>query len=254
MISTAILILVGCIFAVVVSAFVAPESRILHRGSPSSLPPAPKPVELFSTRNADEVEVDVDGWRYLTEDGGVKMWSNDSSKDLKYPTVGKDDVTVEYVGSYAERNWTIEDVNTCWLPDQGLTELAPKLFIAFNINGTKLMDEKKFTKKFIFEGLGVTKECKNNNLLCAAQELKESEITHPAGTVFDKNRFTFRLGKGMAIKAFDLALREMKPGDTATVLARCDYAYGRNGLRSEGKYLVPPYATVAYDLTLVEIK
>ena len=251
MISTAILLVVGCIFAVSVNSF-SPKSPF----PTSSPPPAPRSVELLSTRIANDVEVDIDGWRSLTEDGGVKMRSSshDSSKDLKYPTVGKDDVTVDYVGSYAERNWTIEDVNECWLPDQGLTDLAPKLFVAFNINGTKLMDETKFTKKFIFEGLGVTKECKNNNLLCAAQELKETETSHPAGMVFDKNRFTFRLGKGMAIKAFDLALREMKPGDTATVLARCDYAYGRNGLRSEGKFLVPPYATVAYDLTLVEIQ
>ncbi|KAL7524563.1 hypothetical protein ACHAXR_000625 [Thalassiosira sp. AJA248-18] len=58
----------------------------------------------------------------------------------------------------------------------------------------------------------------------------------------------------MAIPAFELALKEMKMGDTVVLMARADYAYGKKGSRSMGKYAVPPYATVSFDLTLVDIQ
>ena len=220
--------------------------------SPASVSPFRQCHQL----SAASVDVEVEEWTSLTEDGGVKMRVISTPKvedaiellDLK----GKD-VTVEYIGSIAPRNWSVNDIIDCWLPDQGLTSLAPELFKAFEIDGEKLTGE-RFSKKFIFEGLGILKEAKINNLHEAAQDLKLSETTHLEGTVFDKNQFTFRLGKGMSIKAFDLAIKEMKKGQTATVVARCDYAYGSRGLRAMGKFLIPPYATVQYEATLVEIK
>ena len=178
----------------------------------------------------------------------------DDPEGLPFPVAGRDDVTVEYVGSIAPRDWTAEDVVACWLPDHGLSKLAPELFRAFGIDGARLANPKKFNRKFIFEGLGVLKEARIDALLKAAEDLKASEETHPEGTVFDKNRFTFRLGKGMSIPAFELAVAEMKVGQTVSLVARCDYAYGSRGLRGAGNFLVPPYATVQYDLTLVEIK
>merc|ERR1712241_160857 len=192
----------------------------------------------------------------MGEDGGVKMRLISGPSSAKgapsSPITSKDDVTVEYVAFIAERDWTVEDAVACWLPDQGLDAVAPELFRSFNINGTRLMDAGFFTEKFVFEGLGVRNKVKK--LVGAAQELKGYERSHPPGTVFDKNRFTFRLGKGQAIQAFELALNEMRPGDSVSLLVRTDYAYGKGGLRSAGKFVVPPYATVSFDLTFVEKK
>lgn len=247
--------------AVEVGAFVPGASS-----APSTRTPAPirrrhraTTALPSSTSGANDVDVVGSGWTPLTDDGGVKMSVVSSppdadAADLPSPVPGRDDVTVEYVGSIVPRNWTAEDVVACWLPDRGLSKLAPELFRAFEIDGAKLANAKKFNRKFIFEGLGVLKEAKIDALLSAAEDLKASEGTHPEGTVFDKNRFAFRLGKGMSIPAFELAVGEMKVGQTASLVARCDYAYGRQGLRGAGNFLVPPYATVQYDLTLVEIK
>lgn len=246
--------------AINVGAFV-PVSN--HRCRLSASPPSSSPhrqnIAPLSARNANDV--DVEEWTSLTDDSGVKMRvisspvssSSSAAQEFPFPEPGND-VTVEYVGSIAPRAWSVDDVNACWLPEQGLSSLAPELFEAFDIDGEKLMNPKKFSKKFIFEGLGVLKQAKIDTLSQAAQDLARSEKDHPAGTVFDKNRFTFRLGKGMSIEAFDLAVREMRVGETVSVVARCDYAYGVRGLRSAGKFLVPAYGTVQYDLTLVEIK
>ena len=222
------------------------------------------PFALSAKETVSDVQLDVEEWKALTDDGGVKMRVLLSSPNTKEASDGNSkadvginmkgkDVTVEYIGSIAARNWTAMDIVECWLPDQGLPSLAPELFKAFNINGTKLTGP-KFSKKFIFEGLGIIKEAKIQTLYDAAQSIKESEMIHVEGTVFDKNQFTFRVGKGMSIRAFDFAVQNMKVGETVALVARCDYAYGSRGLRSNGKFLVPPYATVQYDLTLINIK
>ncbi|KAL9189684.1 hypothetical protein ACHAXT_009359 [Thalassiosira profunda] len=212
-------------------------------------------TSLQSTSGANDIGVEQQ-WKSLTEDGAVTMStiSSPPDDDLPFPVPGKDDVTVEYVGTIVARNWTAEDVVACWLPDQGLSKLAPELFRAFDIDGARLANKKKFNNKFVREGLGVLKDAKIDTLLKAAEDLTIADGKHREGAVFDKNRFTFRIGKGMSIPAFELVVPEMKAGQTASLVARCDYAYGCKGLRGSGKFLVPPYATVQYDLTLVEIK
>jgi len=231
-------------------------------------------VTILSARSANnndgigiEEQVEVEQWTSLGDDGGVKMRvissptesssSSSSYEEEPLDFTGKD-VTVEYIGTIVPRSWSVDDIKQCWLPDQGLSSLAPELFDAFDLNYTKLTNAKKFTKKFIREGLGVTKEAKVDNLLQSVEELAkyEKRTYDPSlGTVFDKNRFTFRLGKGMSIKAFDLCVGEMRGvGESVSVVARCDYAYGKRGLRVGGKVLVPPYATVQYDVTLVDIQ
>ena len=215
-------------------------------------------TSLQSTSGANDVGVEQQ-WKSLTEDGAVTMSTiisppDSALDDIPFPVPGKDDVTVEYVGTIVARNWTAEDVVACWLPDQGLSKLAPELFRAFDIDGARLANKKKFNNKFVREGLGVLKDAKIDTLLKAAEDLTIADGKHHEGTVFDKNRFTFRIGKGMSIPAFELAVLEMRVGQTASLVARCDYAYGSKGLRGSGKFLVPPYATVQYDLTLVEIK
>ena len=216
---------------------------------------------LHSTQNTNN-KVDTtttEEWISLTDDDSVKMRTILSvaaadGDDNTTPIPGKDDVTVEYIGSIAPRNWSTNDVISTWLPDRGLDDFANTLFEEFNINGTKLCNPKKFNAQFIKSGLGITNESKINKLLEAVDDLSKYDKSHPVGTVFDKNTFTFRLGKGLAIKAFDISLERMKVGETVTLVARADYAYGSKGLKEVGKVIVPPYSTVSFDLTLVEIK
>ena len=251
--TTSLTALAGCFFifcrAAAVGAFSSgPPNTISTRRQQQQ--------QLFNKVNSAQ---EVDGWTSLTDDGGVKLKviSSSSSPDTdttdKIDLKGKD-VTVEYIGSIAARNWNTQDVIDCWLPDQGLSSLAPELFEAFDIDYNRLTNPKKFGIKFIKEGLGILKDAKQTTLFEAAQELKKSEKSFVEGTVFDKNQFTFRPNKGQVIKAFDLAVAEMKVGQTVSVVARCDFAYGSKGLRVGGKDLVPPYATVQYDVTLVEVK
>ena len=132
--------------------------------------------------------------------------------------------------------------------------MAPELFEAFEIDGKRLTNPNKFSVKFIKEGLGILKDAKQTTLFEAAQDLKRSEQSHMEGTVFDKNQFSFRPGKGQVIQAFDLAIAEMKVGQTVSIVARSYFAYGSKGLRDGWKVLVPPYATVQYDVTFIEVK
>lgn len=255
----AALLLFFFLWAPTISSF-SPASSIICR-RPSS--------QLYLQNNIQDSITAVDKeWTSLTDDGGVKIRvispppspSNNNNEDRTkekedLPDLKGKDVTVEYIGSIASRNWSVNDVIDCWLPDQGLsTSLAPELFKAFDVDYNRLTNSTKFGIKFIKEGLGVLKESKQTTLFEAAQSLKQSDMSHVSGTVFDKNTFSFRPNKGQVIKAFDLAIGTMQVGQTCSILARCDYAYGSKGLRMNGKVVVPPYATVQYEVTFIEVK
>lgn len=205
--------------------------------------------------NADE---NADEWTDLTEDGAVKIRTLTSSPndDAASPSPG-DQVSVDYVGTLAERDWSAQDVVEAWLTEQqGLDALAPKLFVEFGIDGDKLMDESFFTEQFVTTALAVDNKIKCKKLCNAARNLKKE--AYEVGSEFDSSKklgkpFTFPLGKGKAIKSFELAIPMMKFGETAQILTRCDYAYGKEGLRkSTGEVVVPPYATLRIDVTLLE--
>ena len=211
---------------------------------------------LYASANEDGDNADE--WTNLTDDGAVKMRTLAASPnaDAASPSPG-DQVSVDYVGTVAERDWSAQDVIDAWLSEQqGLDALAPKLFVEFDIDDDKLMDDAFFTEQFVTTALAVDNKIKCKKLCMAARNLKKE--AYEVGSEFDSSKklgkpFTFLLGKGKAIKAFELALPTMRVGDTAQIVARCDYAYGREGLRkSTGEVVVPPYATLCFDVTLLE--
>ncbi|KAM0941357.1 putative peptidylprolyl isomerase [Dioscorea sansibarensis] len=70
--------------------------------------------------------------------------------------------------------------------------------------------------------------------------------------VFDTTRedntvFSFELGKGTVIKAWDMALRTMKVGEVAKITCRPEYAYGSAGSPPD----IPPDATLIFEVELV---
>ncbi|KAJ8499929.1 hypothetical protein OPV22_010481 [Ensete ventricosum] len=72
------------------------------------------------------------------------------------------------------------------------------------------------------------------------------------GEVFDSTHedntvFSFEIGSGTVIKAWDIALRTMKVGEVAKITCKPDYAYGSAGSPPE----IPPNATLVFEVELV---
>eukprot|EP00262_Sarcandra_glabra_P013397 TRINITY_DN370_c0_g1_i1.p1 TRINITY_DN370_c0_g1~~TRINITY_DN370_c0_g1_i1.p1 ORF type:complete len:189 (+),score=60.82 TRINITY_DN370_c0_g1_i1:254-820(+) len=68
------------------------------------------------------------------------------------------------------------------------------------------------------------------------------DTTHEDNTVF-----SFEVGKGSVIKAWDIALRTMKVGEVAKITCKPDYAYGSAGSPPD----IPPNATLVFEVELV---
>ncbi|KAK2984337.1 hypothetical protein RJ640_009366, partial [Escallonia rubra] len=68
------------------------------------------------------------------------------------------------------------------------------------------------------------------------------DTTHEDNTVF-----SFELGKGSVIKAWDIALKTMKVGEVAKITCKPDYAYGSAGSPPD----IPPDATLIFEVELV---
>lgn len=73
------------------------------------------------------------------------------------------------------------------------------------------------------------------------------------GSKFDSSRdrgerFSFTLGKGEVIKAWDLGVASMKKGELARLTCRSDYAYGEQGSPPK----IPANATLVFEVELFE--
>jgi len=75
------------------------------------------------------------------------------------------------------------------------------------------------------------------------------------GTKFDSSLdrgepFTFTLGAGKVIKGWDQGLVGMKVGEKKTLVLSPELAYGKNGYPP----VIPPNATLTFDIELISIK
>ncbi|KAL1116828.1 hypothetical protein AAG570_005298 [Ranatra chinensis] len=73
------------------------------------------------------------------------------------------------------------------------------------------------------------------------------------GTEFDSSRkgsqpFSFAIGKGLVIKAWDIGIATMKRGETARFFCREDYAYGKLGSPPK----IPPEATLVFEVEMID--
>lgn len=64
------------------------------------------------------------------------------------------------------------------------------------------------------------------------------------------DKFTFDLGKGEVIKAWDIAVATMKTGEICQIICKPEYAYGASGSPPK----IPPNATLAFEIELFEFK
>ncbi|XP_054997807.1 peptidyl-prolyl cis-trans isomerase FKBP4 [Sorex araneus] len=75
------------------------------------------------------------------------------------------------------------------------------------------------------------------------------------GTKFDssldgKDKFSFALGKGVVIKAWDIAVATMKVGEVCHITCKPEYAYGSAGSPPS----IPPNATLVFEVELFEFR
>lgn len=232
------------LLALALALAVAPESA-------SSFVVVPPPPGRLSASAASAA-----GWTDLSPggDGAVRIRTlSPAPEGSSGPPSPGDLVSMAYVGTLAERDWTAADVAGAWLPEQqGLDgeEVAARL-LEGGIDGAALAD---LTEDFVRDGLGVEGRIQCKKLVMAAKKVGRDDP--PAGTEFDSSEdrgpYRFALGAGKVIRATDLAVAAMAYGERAEVVARSDYAYGKDGLRRrDGEVVVPPYATLRFDITLL---
>lgn len=75
------------------------------------------------------------------------------------------------------------------------------------------------------------------------------------GTLFDssrdrQDRFSFELGKGQVIKAWDIGVATMKVGEVCQLICKPEYAYGAAGSPPK----IPPNATLIFEIELFEFR
>jgi peptidylprolyl isomerase len=79
------------------------------------------------------------------------------------------------------------------------------------------------------------------------------------GTKFDSSvdrgkPFEFPIGIGRVIKGWDEGVMTMKPGGKRKLMIPGNLAYGPEGVSHGGKQVIPPNATLIFEVELLEIK
>jgi FKBP-type peptidyl-prolyl cis-trans isomerase len=69
------------------------------------------------------------------------------------------------------------------------------------------------------------------------------------GRIFDSGVFSFNLGRGEVIEACDIAFKQLRVGEEATLFCPSAIAYGRRGAGKD----IKPYTTLIFDVTLESV-
>jgi hypothetical protein len=192
-------------------------------------------------------------WLDLTDNtnGGVQRRILVEGSGESYPSGTS--VVTGYTGTLASADWSVTEVLKCSLSEQqGLDQLVDG-FRQEQVDEAKLTDLDVSAETFVQETLGVTAKTACKKLVLAAKRLATSRQEYPPGMEYDSNdNYEFTLGSGKLIRGMELAgVASMKPGETAEIQMRSDYAYGPEGYRKRnGDVMVPPFATLSFQVQL----
>ncbi|RUS74387.1 hypothetical protein EGW08_017842 [Elysia chlorotica] len=115
------------------------------------------------------------------------------------------------------------------------------------VQGIDLTDDQDggIIKEILTEGTGDERPAKGNKV-----------TVHYVGTLLDGSKFdssrdrgekfTFTLGKGEVIKAWDKGVASMRKGEVAKLTCKAEYAYGASGSPPK----IPPNATLVFEVEL----
>ena len=195
-------------------------------------------------------------WVDLTPNGGVRKRILETGDDTTSTATQGETVAIEYVGTLRDlqASWTVQDVVDCWLSEQQGLEGLADAFKEHDVDGALLMNPEAFTEDFVSTNLGVANKIQCKKLVMAAKRLTKEP--YETGSVFDASAergrpFQFTVGQ-KAIRAIQLAVQTMRMGERAEIVARSDYAYGKEGYRKvNGDVMVPPFAVLCFDITRV---
>ena len=199
---------------------------------------------------------DDDDWVDLTPNGGVRKRILEAGDDTTSTATQGETVAIEYVGTLRDlqASWTVQDVVDCWLSEQQGLEGLADAFLEHEVDGALLMNPEAFTEDFVSTNLGVANKIQCKKLVMAAKRLTKEPYN--AGSIFDTSAergrpFQFTVGQ-KAIRAIQIAVQTMRMGERAEIVARSDYAYGKEGYRkANGDVMVPPFAVLCFDITRV---
>jgi hypothetical protein len=241
------------------------SARIVAAFAPLTIVTSSTPVHLLLNRKTMSLYMGNDAvWVSLVD--GV---SDEAAAPVKKIVVkeGKGDipaagskVEIEYVGTLgsSQESWTVDDVLDCWLKNQqGLYDVLSGPFRDNDVDGAMLFNDEVFNEEFVSEKLGISNKIQCKKTIMAAKRLRNQIEEFPEGTEFDSSiskgkAFEFILGKGKVIKGMDMLVSTMKVGEQAKIICRSDYGYGNDGYRKvNGDVMIPPFATLCFDITLL---
>ncbi|XP_056373821.1 peptidyl-prolyl cis-trans isomerase FKBP4 isoform X1 [Hyla sarda] len=107
---------------------------------------------------------------------------------------------------------------------------------------------------------GVLKEIKKEGTGGATPMIGDKVSVHYTGWLLDgtkfdssrdrKDKFTFDLGKGQVIKAWDIAVATMKAGEICRITCKPEFAYGASGSPPK----IPPNAVLIFEIELFDFQ
>jgi FKBP-type peptidyl-prolyl cis-trans isomerase FkpA len=135
-------------------------------------------------------------------------------------------------------------------------------FIAEKHALDKYIDENKITAKPTASGLYVIVTEKKKGKLPERGNKITVQYTGKFlnGEVFDalipNHPMTYILGEGKMLAGWEEAFAQLLEGEKATLIIPSELAYGERGKRNpaSGVYIVPPYATLIYDMEVISIQ
>jgi hypothetical protein len=194
-------------------------------------------------------------WIDITEDGGVLLKEKSHLADASLFRDEDEFLSLQYTGTIAPSTWTVDETIHCWLNEQqGLSDLADA-FREHQIDEEKLLSENVFNEAFVTNELGVSAKIKAKKLVMAAKRLSTVRQEFAPGLEFDsKHSFEVPIRGAKLIQGMTRGLTYMVQAKVAhaEILCRSDYAYGAEGYRkASGVVLVPPFASLCFDVKIV---